>query len=126
MEADDRNTSLRTAGEEFVLDVERRRLAEIDRADLAMKVRWVAADDCVCAGYDLLSFNSDGRKRLITVKTTNEPARTPFTLSRKERILAIERPMDWCIYQVYNFAIEPCIFTISPPLGNAVYLHPET
>jgi hypothetical protein len=41
VERDHLNRSLGNAGEEFVLDLERRRLAEADRTDLARKIRWV-------------------------------------------------------------------------------------
>ena len=98
----------------------------VDRADLARKVRWIAAEDGDGAGYDVLSFNLEGRERLIEVKTTNGAARTPFFLTRNECGLATERPADWRIYRVHLFAKGPRIFTITPPLENAVKLIPET
>ena len=94
--------------------------------DLARKVRWVAAEDGDRAGYDVLSFDSAGRQRLLEVKTTNGPARTPFFLTRYERDLATERPEDWRIYRVHLFATEPRIFTIAPPLEDKVNLWPDT
>jgi hypothetical protein len=120
------NRSLGKAGEEFVVDVERRQLAGADRSDLARKVRWVAAEDGDGAGYDVLSFDATGRERLLEVKTTNGSARTPFFLTRNERDLAAERPQDWRIYRVHLFAKDPRIFTIAPPLENALNLQPET
>jgi len=126
VERDHRNRSLGKAGEAFVVDVERRQLAEADRPDLARKVRWTAAEDGDGAGYDVLSFDRAGAERLIEVKTTNGSARTPFFLSRNECDLATERPADWRIYRVHLFAKEPRIFTIAPPLLNAVKLTTET
>jgi hypothetical protein len=126
VERDYRNRTLGAAGESFVVDLEKRRLAEADRADLARKVRWIAAEDGDGAGYDVLSFNPGGRERLIEVKTTNGAARTPFFLSRNEWALATERPADWQIYRVHLFAKDPRIFTIAPPLENAVRLTTET
>jgi hypothetical protein len=125
VERDRRNRSLGKAGEAFVVDLERHQLAQADRLDLARKVRWVAADDGDGTGYDVLSFDHRGRERLIEVKTTNGSARTPFFLSRNERSLATERPMDWLIYRVHSFAQEARIFTIMPPLENALNLRPE-
>jgi hypothetical protein len=125
VERDYRNRSLGKAGEEFVVELERRQLAEVDRPDLARKVRWVAAEDGDGAGYDVLSFDLSGRERLLEVKTTNGSARTPFFLTRNECDLATERPVDWCIYRVHLFASEPRIFTIAPPLEKAVNLRPE-
>jgi hypothetical protein len=126
VERDHRNRSLGKAGEEFVLNVERRNLNEAGRSDLARKIRWVAIEDGDGAGYDVLSFDSAGRERLLEVKTTNGSARTPFFLTRNECDLAAERPMDWRIYRVHLFATEPRIFTIAPPLEKAVNLAPET
>jgi hypothetical protein len=126
VERDHRNRSLGKAGEAFVVDVERKQLTQADREDLARKVRWVAAEDGDGAGYDIYSFDPRGQERLIEVKTTNGAARTPFFLSRNECELATERPKDWCIYRVHLFARHPRIFTISPPLENAVNLAPET
>jgi len=125
VERDHRNRCLGKAGESFVVELERHQLAQTDRPDLARKVRWVAAEDGDGAGYDVLSFDHGGRERLIEVKTTNGSARTPFFLSRNERALATERPMDWRIYRVHLFAQEARIFTITPPLENAVNLRPE-
>jgi Domain of unknown function (DUF3883) len=122
---DHRNRSLGKAGEAFVVEVERKRLEDTGRTDLAQKVRWVAAEDGDGAGYDVLSFDRSGCEQLIEVKTTNGAARTPFFLSRNERELAAERPTDWSIYRVHLFATSPRVFTISPPLEGAVILRPE-
>ena len=126
VERDLRNRTLGKAGEAFVVEIERKQLAQADRDDLARKVRWVAEEDGDGAGYDIYSFDPYGHERLIEVKTTNGAARTPFFLSRNECELAAERPTDWSIYRVHLFARQPRIFTISPPLENSVYLRPET
>jgi hypothetical protein len=126
VERDHRNRALGKAGESFVVDLERRQLTEANRPDLARKVQWAAAEDGDGAGYDVLSFNPAGHERLIEVKTTNGAARTPFFLSRNECALATERPADWRIYRVHLFAKGPRIFTIAPPLENAIKLTTET
>jgi len=126
VERDHRNRSLGKAGESFVFDLEKRRLAQLERPDLARKVRWVAVEDGDGAGYDVLSFDQGGHERLIEVKTTNGSARTPFFLSRNELSLADERPADWQIYRVHMFAQSARVFTIAPPLDRVVNLRPET
>jgi Domain of unknown function (DUF3883) len=126
VERDYRNRSLGRAGERFVLDVERRRLMIVNRSDLARKIRWISAEEGDGAGYDILSFDSNGREQLLEVKTTNGSARTPFFLSRNECDLARERSAEWRIYRVHLFSTEPRIFTILPPLEQAVNLRPET
>jgi Domain of unknown function (DUF3883) len=126
VERDHRNRTLGKAGEAFVVELERTRLAEADRSDLARKVRWIAEEDGDGAGFDVLSFEPAGRERLIEVKTTNGAARTPFYLSRNECDLAKERPDDWRIYRVHLFAKNPRIFTIAPPLEGVLNLRPES
>ncbi len=126
VERDYRNRSLGRAGEEFVVNLERRRLTGADRLDLARRIRWVASEDGDGAGYDVLSFEPNGQERLLEVKTTNGSAHTPFFLSRNECDMAMERPEEWRIYRVHLFCKEPRIFTIAPPLDKAVYLRPES
>jgi hypothetical protein len=120
------NRSLGRAGEAFVLDLEKRRLTNANRPDLADRVRWVSDEDGDGSGYDVLSFDPGGGTSLIEVKTTNGSARTPFFLSRNECAVAAERPQDWRIYRVHLFATEPRIFTVSPPLEHFLKLSTET
>jgi hypothetical protein len=126
VERDRRNRALGRAGEEFVLDLEQRNLAESDRSDLARRVRWVAAEDGDGSGYDILSFDLAGHTRLIEVKTTNGSALTPFFITRNEYLVARERSAEWRIYRVHLFSAGPRIFTIAPPLKRAVNLSTET
>jgi hypothetical protein len=126
VERDHRNRSLGRAGEEFVIGVEQRRLCGAKRPDLARKIRWISAEEGDGAGYDVLSFEPNGRERLLEIKTTNGSARTPFFLSRTEREIASERPADWRIYRVHLFSTEPRIFSIAPPLEEWVHLSPES
>jgi len=126
VERDHHNRALGKAGEEFVLQLERRQLIDAGRNDLAASVRWVADDDGDGAGYDVLSFDNQGHQRLLEVKTTNGSARTPFFLTRNELALAAEQPTDWHIYRVHLFATERRIFTISPPLEGVVHLIADT
>jgi hypothetical protein len=45
VERDRRNRALGRAGEEFVIDLERRQLTGIGRTDLARNVRWIADEE---------------------------------------------------------------------------------
>jgi hypothetical protein len=126
VERDLRNRSLGRAGEEFVLTVEKKRLEKLRRPDLLKKVRWVSAEDGDGSGYDILSFELDGRERLIEVKTTNGAARTPFFLSENERQRAAASVESWRLYRVHSFAQKPRIFQITPPLDQMLHLRPDT
>jgi hypothetical protein len=126
VERDHLNRSLGKAGEAFVIDLEKHRLKQGNRADLAGKVRWTSAEEGDGAGYDVASFNLEGKPRLIEVKTTNGSARTPFFITRNEFSVAREIPAQWQIYRVHLFASGPRVFTIAPPLENYLRLSTET
>jgi len=98
------NRALGLAGEELALEHEKRRLVDVGQNKLAQQVRWVAKEEGDGAGYDILSFEPDGRKRLLEVKTTNGTQRTPFYLSRNEESLSRERPAEFQIFRIYDFA----------------------
>jgi hypothetical protein len=123
---DQLNRSLGRAGEEFTVEVERRRLADAGRRDLADKIRWTANEDGDGAGYDISSFNVEGSHRFIEVKTTNGSARTPFFITRNELSAATELSENWLIYRVHQFATQPKIFTMAPPLDTYARLTPQT
>lgn len=125
-ERDARNRALGRAGEEQVLHHERSSLSSAGRDDLARRVRWVSDEDGDGAGYDIASFEADGRSRLIEVKTTNGWERTPFHISRNELAVADERRHDWCLVRLWNFAREPRAFELRPPLEAHVSLMPTS
>lgn len=123
---DERNRSLGRSGEEKVLLSERARLAGDDRSDLARRVRWISQEDGDGAGYDILSFDRDGRERLLEVKTTTGHQRTPFFLSENERGLSEERPEAFRIVRIYDFIRQPRAFELAPPLERCVLLRPAS
>ena len=126
VERDRLNRALGRAGEEFVLEVEKTRLARVGLHHLARNVRWIAEEEGDGAGYDILSFDSSGHQRLIEVKTTNGAATTPFFLSRNEHDTASARVSDWRLYRVHRFSKEPRIFQIAPPLRDSLILQTES
>lgn len=119
---DARNRALGRAGEEFILMRERALLGGAGRNDLARHVRWVSEEDGDGAGYDIASFEPDGRPRLIEVKTTNGWDRTPFHITRNELSVAGERGHEWCLLRLWNFSREPRAFELRPPLDAHVSL----
>lgn len=123
---DERNRTLGRAGEERVLEHERSMLASIGHHHLVQKVRWVSQVDGDGAGYDIESFDLDGRPRLIEVKTTNGWERTPFHITRNELAVAEERPQEWCLVRLWNFSREPNAFELRPPLAAHVSLTPTS
>jgi Domain of unknown function (DUF3883) len=125
VERDRHNRSLGRAGEEFVLELERKKFTKLERPDLLKKIRWVSAEDGDGAGYDILSFEPDGHELLIEVKTTNGAARTPFFLSENECQRAAASAESWRLYRVHLFAQNPRVFQIAPPLSETLNLRPD-
>lgn len=125
-ERDARNRALGKAGEELVLRYEQARLRSERRDDLAEKVRWTAVQDGDGAGYDIFSFENDGRDRLVEVKTTNGWERTPFHVTRNELAVANANRDNWHLVRLWNFAREPKAYSIRPPLDAHVALTPTS
>jgi hypothetical protein len=123
---DARNRKLGIAGEERALRHEWATLRAAGRSDLARKVRWTSKEDGDGLGFDIASFEADGRERLIEVKTTNGWERTPFHISTNELNVANERRDAWCLFRLYDFARTPRAFEIRPPLERHVELTPTT
>jgi hypothetical protein len=123
---DARNRALGRAGEERVLLHERANLGAHGRHDLSEKVRWVSEEEGDGAGFDIASFEPDGRARLIEVKTTNGWERTPFHISRNELAVADLRREEWCLLRLWNFGREPKAFELRPPLDAHVSLTPTS
>ncbi|WP_347310041.1 DUF3883 domain-containing protein [Defluviimonas sp. SAOS-178_SWC] len=119
---DERNRALGRAGEERMLKHERAQLRSAGRDDLARKVIWVSEEEGDGAGYDIASFEPDGRPRLIEVKTANGWERTPFHITRNELAVAEERRSEWCLFRLWNFSREPKAFELRPPLNAHVSL----
>ena len=125
-ERDARNRRLGKAGEELILHHERQTLAQAGRDDLADKVRWTSEQDGDGFGYDIASFEPDGRERMIEVKTTNGWERTPFHITRNELTVAETHRDDWYLVRVWNFARQPKAFSLRPPLSVHIELTPTS
>ena len=125
-ERDARNRELGKAGEECVFEHERAQLVSAGCADLAERVIWTARDEGDGAGFDIASFEPNGRPRLIEVKTTNGWDRTPFHLSRNELNVANTNRDIWHLVRVWNFAREPKAYSLRPPLEAYVELTPTS
>ncbi|WP_336751763.1 DUF3883 domain-containing protein [Aeromonas hydrophila] len=100
-----RNRDLGLAGELLVMAHEQERLRDAGRNDLAARVEHVALSDSA-AGYDILSFNLDGRERFIEVKTTTGPASTPFYISENEVAISRQLQERFWLYRVHGYSRE--------------------
>jgi len=123
LEREARNSSLGLAGEEFVLDVEHRRLWGLGLRSLAERIEHLAKTQGDGLGYDIVSYDEDGRERLIEVKTTAFGSMTPFFASAKEVSVSDSRE-EFCLYRVFKFRETPRIFSLPGPLRESCTLDP--
>jgi hypothetical protein len=117
--------ALGDAGESWVVDLERAQLARAGRTDLAERVQWTAKDVGDGVGYDIASFWSDGRARLIEVKTTNYGDRTPFYITRWEVRCSARNPDAYSLYRVHGFARDPRVYILNGSMEEAARLEPS-
>jgi hypothetical protein len=125
-EREARNRSLGTAGEQFIVQYEQWRLTQFGVGQLADRVEHVAATKGDGLGYDVLSFETDGRERFIEVKTTAHDAATPFFVSVNEVEFARERAEQFRLYRLYHFRTDPKFFELAGMIESHCHLDPAT
>lgn len=76
------------------------------------------------AGYDVLSFDAQGKERFLEVKTTVGSQTAPFYMTRNELSFSRERPKEFRICRLYDFLKAPKMFELVPPLEKLVSLEP--
>lgn len=125
-EREARNRSLGTAGELFIVQYEQWRLVQFGVGQLADRVEHVAETKGDGLGYDVLSFEPDGRERFIEVKTTAHDAATPFFVSVNEVEFARERAEQFRLYRLYHFRTDPKFFELAGKIESHCHLDPST
>jgi hypothetical protein len=122
LELEAKNHSLGRAGELLALRFERERLLHAGAPKLAADIRHVSEIEGDYLGYDILSFEPDGRERLIEVKTTRFGALTPFFASRNEVDISQQRAAEYQLYRVFTFGSRPRLFTLPGSLRKSCRL----
>jgi len=118
------NRSLGDLGEEFVLRFEKARLAAARQERLAAAVERVSVTRGDGLGYDVLSFEANGRERLVEVKTTSYGAVTPFFVTRNEVEVSKLRDINYHLYRVFDFRESPRLFQLAGRIDQAFALDP--
>ena len=118
------NQALGDAGEEFVLRFETARLLRAGRENLADRIEHVARHAGDRAGFDIRSFETNGRDRFIEVKTTSYGKETPFYLSRNELRFSQQRSAEYQLYRVYGFRYDPRLFALPGAIDQNCILDP--
>jgi hypothetical protein len=124
LEREARNRSLGEAGELFALRFERWRLIKAGREQLAEKVEHVSHTRGDGLGYDILSFDPNGRERFVEVKTTAFGSTTPFFASAREVQFAREQREQFCLLRVFEFRADPRLFELPGAIEQHCRLDP--
>ena len=122
---DANNHRLGRCGEEWVVRVEKKRLIEAGREDLAKQIDWVASRLGDGLGYDIVSFDENGAELLLEVKTTNAGILTPFVITPNELAVAKRSGDEYRLFRVFDFSTHPRAYVLSGPLGHKLELKPQ-
>lgn len=124
LDRESRNRSLGAAGEEFVLAYERHRLHELGKPKLSDKVEQVSKTKGDGLGFDILSFDPDGKERFVEVKTTSFGKETPFYVSRNEAEFSAAYADQFQLYRLFEFRKQPRMFKLNGKIQDKVRLDP--
>ena len=105
-------------GEVIVLNAERDSLRKMGKAVLANRIRQISKEN-TSAGYDILSFEEDGREKYIEVKSTNNSpsGKANFLITINECEKAKEFK-NYYIYIVFNVKSKnPKIWRLRDPFS---------
>lgn len=119
-----RNRALGLAGEELVLSYEQQRLERSGCGSLAGRVEHTSVKRGDGAGYDILSFETDGRERFIEVKTTAFAKATPFYISRNEVEFSKATSDRYHLYRLFEFRTKPRMFALAGNMQQQLRLDP--
>jgi Domain of unknown function (DUF3883) len=117
-----RNRSLGTAGEAFVVAYERYRLHAVGAKRLSDRVEHVSETKGDGLGFDVLSFEVDGRERFIEVKTTAFGKETPFFISRNEVEFSGAFSNQFHLYRLFEFRRKPRMFDLAGDVQQRCHL----
>lgn len=101
-----KNKRLGDLGELFIIKNEVLFLKENGRDDLAQKVVHVAKELGDFEGYDILSYDLDGKKKLIEVKTTRSNKDRPFFITEHEVSVSEKNESNYYLYRLFDFDTE--------------------
>jgi hypothetical protein len=119
------NRQLGSLGEQFAVELEKRRLLNHRRDDLAQKVLWVSQSWGDGVGFDVLSFDEQDDSELwIEVKTTSLGKHWPFYVSANELRCSEAVPDRYALYRLFSFSKAPRLFVLHGSLPDHCLLEP--
>ncbi len=116
------NRSLGDAGEALVMNFERARLLGEGKDHLARNVEQVSKTVGDHAGFDIHSYEVNGRDRFIEVKTTRYGKLTPFYISEGEVRFSDANAQAYHLYRLFEFRQSPKLFQLPGDVRRQVQL----
>lgn len=120
------NASLGRAGEEFVIAYERARLHASGKGNLGEQVEHIAETKGDGVGFDVLSFETNGKERFIEVKTTAFAKETPFFVTRNELEFSKWFSTQFQLYRLFEFRKVPHMLSLPGAINENCFLDPVT
>ena len=119
------NRRLGRFGEEFTVELERRRLKGYGRDDLAKKVEWISDTSGDGFGYDVLSYDEvDDSERFVEVKTTTQGKYFPFFVTANEVRCSEAMASQYHLYRLFRFTHRPRLYVLHGALSELCRLDP--
>lgn len=97
------NKRIGDLGELWVLKYEIKKLQEKGQKKLVNKIKHTAKDEGDGTGFDIQSFNTNGQKIYIEVKTTKGKKNSPFYITRTELEKSKIEKENFYLYRLYNY-----------------------
>ena len=111
------NKKLGDRGEKIVMDLEKSRLSNAGRNDLANKIKRVSLKSDAF-GYDIVSFDENGIERYIEVKATRSNVGIANFFFTANELLTAQKIKNYYIYMVYEVTTEePKVWAIKNPFN---------
>lgn len=124
LELEASNAKQGQAGEEWVLAFEQARLRKVGRNALAEKIEWVSRDVGDHVGFDIRSFEENGKDRFVEVKTTKRGKESPFFVTRNEVRVSRDHGKAFHLYRLFRFSRGPRLYTVAGALDRSCVLDP--
>jgi Protein NO VEIN, C-terminal len=118
------NASQGRAGEVLALEYERARLLQARREDLACRVEWCSQTSGDYLGFDIRSFEVNGKDRFVEVKTTKGGKEMPFCVTRNEVRVSREYGRAYYLYRLFRFQRGPRLYMLPGALERSCVLGP--
>jgi hypothetical protein len=125
LEREARNRSLGDSGELFVIEFEKARLISAGQEALAAKIQHTAKVTGDHAGFDVLSFETNGAERLIEVKTTKYGMATPFFATPNEIKISEKNSSQYSVYRIFSFTEVPRFYQLQGAISSSCQLTPS-